>query len=193
MTHSRGENDEEIHGLAWNTFTVAAEKAKNLKLYGAGQDLLKDAFSGNVKGMGPGVVEMEFEERRSDPMVVFAADKMEPAAFNYLLYKIFADPFNTAGLIIDPRMVGGFKFEVLDAIESKTVVLKTPEESYSLIALVGTTERYMISRIWRASDNEVVATSRTTKLSLIAGKYVGKDDSVCLVRGQSGFLATLLS
>jgi fructose 1,6-bisphosphate aldolase/phosphatase len=27
-------------------------------LYGAGQDLLKDSFSGNVRGMGPGVAEI---------------------------------------------------------------------------------------------------------------------------------------
>jgi fructose 1,6-bisphosphate aldolase/phosphatase len=139
--------------------------------------------------MGPGVAEMEFEERRSDPMIVYAADKTEPAAYNYLLYKIFADPFNTAGLVIDPNMVGGFKFEVLDAYENKSVILSTPEEAYSLLALIGTTERYMISRIWRNSDNEVAATSSTTKLALIAGKYVGKDDPVCLVRGQSGFPA----
>jgi fructose 1,6-bisphosphate aldolase/phosphatase len=189
MTHGRGVNSEEVHGLAWNTFNAAADKAKKLKLYGAGQDLLVDAFSGNVRGMGPGVAEMEFEERRSDPMIVYAADKTEPAAYNYLLYKIFADPFNTAGLVIDPRMVSGYKFEVLDAIESKTVVLKTPEESYSLLALIGTTERYMISRILRASDDEIAASSSTTKLALIAGKYVGKDDPVCLVRGQSGFPA----
>ncbi len=189
MTHHEGENSEEIHGLAWGTFKAAADRAKELKLYGAGQDLLVDAFSGNVRGMGPGVAEMEFEERGSDPMVVYAADKTEPAAFNYLLYKIFADPFNTAGLVIDPRMVSGYKFEVLDAIESKTVVLKTPEESYSLLALIGTTERYMISRVWRASDDEIAAASSTTKLSLIAGKYVGKDDPVCLVRGQSGLPA----
>ncbi|UCD44972.1 MAG: fructose 1,6-bisphosphatase, partial [Candidatus Bathyarchaeota archaeon] len=142
---------------------------------------------GNVKGMGPGVAELEFEERGSDPVVVYAADKTEPAAYNYLLYKIFADPFNTAGLVIDPRMVDGFKFEVFDAYESKSVVLKTPEETYSLLALIGTTERYMISRIWRASDDEIAASSSTTKLALIAGKYVGKDDPVCLVRGQSGF------
>ena len=189
MTHSKGENSEEVHKLAWDTFKAAADRAKELKLYGAGQDLLKDAFSGNVRGMGPGVAEMEFEERRSDPLVVFAADKTEPAAFNYLLYKIFADPFNTAGLVIDPRMAGGFEFDVLDAIESKSVTLKTPEESYSLIALIGTTERYMISKIRRAEDGEIAAASSTTKLSLIAGKYVGKDDPVCLVRGQSGFPA----
>jgi fructose 1,6-bisphosphate aldolase/phosphatase len=187
MTHFKGENDEEVHKLAWDTFIAAADKAKKLKLYGAGQDLLADAFSGNVKGMGPGCAEMEFEERGSDPMIVYAADKTEPAAYNYLLYKIFADPFNTAGLVIDPRMVSGFKFEVLDAIESKTVVLSTPDETYSLLALIGTTERYMISKIWRSSDNEIAASSSTTKLSLIAGKYVGKDDPVCLVRGQSGF------
>ena len=189
MTHFKGESDEEIHGLAWETFVAAAEKAKALKLYGAGQDLLKDAFSGNVRGMGPGVAEMEFEERRSDPMIVFAADKTEPAAFNYLLYKIFADPFNTAGLVIDPRMADGFEFDVLDAIGHRSVTLKTPEEAYLLLALIGTTERYMISRIRRAEDKEIAAVSSTTKLSLIAGKYVGKDDPVCLVRGQSGFPA----
>jgi len=189
MTHFKGEASEEIHGLAWDTFVAAAEKAKELKLYGAGQDLLKDAFSGNIRGMGPGVAEMEFEERRSDPLVVFAADKTEPAAFNYLLYKVFADPFSTAGLVIDPRLAGGFEFDVLDAIGSRSVTLKTPEESYSLLALIGTTERYMISRVRRAEDGEIAAASSTTKLALIAGKYVGKDDPVCLVRAQSGFPA----
>jgi fructose 1,6-bisphosphate aldolase/phosphatase len=189
MTHSKGENNSEIHGLAWNTFKTAADKAKDLKLYGAGQDLLKDAFSGNVKGLGPGVAELEFEERRSDPVIVFAADKTEPAAFNYLLFKVFGDPFNTAGLIIDPSMVGGFKFEVLDVKESKKVVLKCPEEMYELLGLIGTTERYCISRIWRAADDIIAAASSTTKLSLIAGKYVGKDDPVCLVRAQSGLPA----
>lgn len=30
-------------------------------LYAAGQDFLKDAYAGNVRGMGPAVVELEFE------------------------------------------------------------------------------------------------------------------------------------
>lgn len=187
MTHNRGENDAEIHKLAWDTFMDGAKKAKNLKLYGAGQDLLLDAFSGNVKGLGPGVAEMEFQERGSDPVVIFAADKTEPSAFNYLLYRIFADPSNTAGLVIDPKMSGGFKFEVFDAYENRSVILETPSELYSLLALIGATSRYMVSKVWRNSDNEIVSTSSTTKLSLIAGSYVGKDDPVCIVRGQSGF------
>jgi fructose 1,6-bisphosphate aldolase/phosphatase len=187
MTHFKGENDPEIHKLAWDTFLACTQKAKALKLYGAGQDLLSDAFSGNVKGLGPGVSELEFEERGSDPVVVFAADKTEPSAFNYLLYRIFADPTNTAGLVIDPKMTGGFKFEVFDAYENRSVILESPKELYQLIALIGATSRYMVSKIWRTSDGEIVASSSTTKLSLIAGTYVGKDDPVLLVRGQSGF------
>jgi len=189
MVHKKGENNPKIHKLAWDTFLETAEKAKSLKLYGAGQDILRTAFSGNVRGMGPGVAEMEIEERGSDPFVVFAADKTEPGAFNYPMFKIFADPSNTAGLVIDPGMAGGFKFEVLDVMENKKVVLKCPEEMYDLIALIGTPGRYMVSHVWRARDDLICAVTSTTKLSLIAGKYVGKDDPVSIVRAQHGLPA----
>jgi fructose 1,6-bisphosphate aldolase/phosphatase len=108
MTHDRGVDDEEIHRFAWESFEAMTAVAKRLHLYGAGQDLLADAFSGNIRGAGPGVAEFEIEERPSEPFVVFAADKTEPGAWNYPLYKIFCDPFNTAGLVIDTKMHGGF-------------------------------------------------------------------------------------
>ncbi|MDT7968586.1 MAG: fructose-1,6-bisphosphate aldolase/phosphatase [Candidatus Calditenuis sp.] len=190
MTHTRGENDPEIHGLAWKTFKEITEKvAKRLKLYGAGQDLLSDAFSGNVRGLGPGVAELEFEERPSEPIVVFAADKTEPGAWNLPLYRIFASPDNTAGLVIDPKLHAGFKFEVMDLIESEVVTLKVPEELYDLVALLGTPGRYAVSKVYRAIDDEPAAAASTTRLSLIAGRYVGKDDPVMLVRAQAGFPA----
>jgi fructose 1,6-bisphosphate aldolase/phosphatase len=189
MAHGRGEQNSDIHKLAWDTFKAAAQKASDLKLYGAGQDLLKNAFSGNVRGMGPGVAEMEIEERRSDPMVIFAADKTSAGSFNYPLFRMFADPMNTAGLVIDPSMLCGFKFEVIDTLENKSIVLKCPEEMYELLALIGTVGRYAISRIWRASDNMICAASSVSKLSLIAGKYVGKDDPVMMTRAQHGLPA----
>ena len=111
LTHEQGTDNAAIHELAWDTFMEATQTARKLKLYGAGQDLLADSFSGNIKGMGPGIAEMEFEERPSEPVVVFLADKTEPGAWNLPLYKIFADPFNTAGLVIDPKMHVGFDFE----------------------------------------------------------------------------------
>jgi len=189
MVHTKGERNEEIHTLAWDIFNKCAEKAKELKLYGAGQDLLKTAFSGNVRGMGPGVAELEIEERGSDPIIVFAADKTSAGSFNYPLFRIFADPMSTAGLVIDPSMFGGFKFEVLDSKENKSVVLKSPEEIHELIGLLGTSMRYTISRVWRAKDDLSCAVTSTTKLSLIAGKYVGKDDPVAIVRAQRGLPA----
>jgi fructose 1,6-bisphosphate aldolase/phosphatase len=187
--HKKGESNPKIHKLAWNTFEEAAKKAADLKLYGAGQDLLKTAFSGNIRGMGPGVAEMEIEERGSDPIVVFAADKTSAGGFNLPMFKIFADPMNTAGLVIDQSMAGGFKFEVMDVKENKKVEVKCPEEMYELIALIGTVGRYMISRVWRARDDLICAVGSVTKLSLIAGKYVGKDDPVMIVRAQHGLPA----
>ncbi len=189
MVHNYGEKDKEIHSLAWETFKEATEKALKLKLYAAGQDLLGHAFSGNIRGMGPGIAEMEVEERRSDPIIVFAADKTSVGAFNYPLFKMFADPFNTAGLVIDPEVSKGFKFEVLDTLKNESSILKCPEEMYQLIALIGTSGRFIMPRVWRKQDNLIAAVTSVTVLSNIAGKYVGKDDPVMIVRAQHGLPA----
>ncbi|MGD6810526.1 MAG: fructose-1,6-bisphosphatase [Candidatus Bathyarchaeia archaeon] len=189
MVHENGEQNSEIHKLAWNTFKQASNKALSLKLYAAGQDMLKDAFAGNVRGMGPGVAEMEIEERSSDPIVVFAADKTSAGSFNFPLFKTFADPMNSAGLVIDPNMVGGFKFEVIDTLENKSAVLSCPVEMYELLALIGTVGRYVVAHVWRAKDDLICASSSVSKLSLIAGKYVGKDDPVMITRAQHGLPA----
>ena len=194
MTHDKGEGNEQVHKLAWDAFLAATEEAKKLKLYGAGQDLLSDAFSGNVKGMGPGCAEIEFEERKSEPVVCFLMDKTDPGAFNLPIYKMFADPFNTPGLIIDPSMQGGFRFEVYDIYENKKVMLNTPAELYDLLALIGSTSKYVIKRVYpgpgnKVPENEAAAAISTDKLFQIAGDYVGKDDPVAIVRGQSGLPA----
>lgn len=194
MTHTKGVDNKEVHQLAWDTFVKCTEIAKKLKLYGAGQDLLADAFSGNVRGMGPGVAELEFEERKAEPIVCFMMDKTDPGAFNLPMYKIFADPFNTAGLVIDPATHNGFKFEVYDVYAHKKVVLSCPEELYDLLAIIGGKSKYVVKRIYpkkgnKVPENEAVACVSTEKLSLIAGEYVGKDDPVALVRAQSGLPA----
>ena len=188
MTHEKGVDSKEIHELAWNCFLEAAEIAKERGFYGAGQDLLKDAFSGNIRGMGPGIAEMSFEERKSEPLLVFACDKTSPSAFNLPMYRIFGDPFNTPGLVIDPKLNQGFRFEVMDIKENKKVILDLPEETYQLLALIGNYSRYSVKRVYR-KDGEIAAVISTEKLSLIAGEYVGKDDPVAIVRAQSGFPA----
>lgn len=194
MIHKMGMNSKDIHGLAWKIFEETTSLAKKLKLHGAGQDLLADAFSGNIRGMGPGVAEMEFTERKSEPLIAFMMDKTEPGAFNFAIFKMFADPFNTAGLIIDPTMHDGFIFEVWDIKEKKKIFLRCPEEMYDLLALIGAKSKYVIKRVYPKEvsslpNDEPVAVISTEKLFFVAGKYVGKDDPVALVRSQGGLPA----
>jgi fructose 1,6-bisphosphate aldolase/phosphatase len=193
ISHNKGSDNEAVHKLAWNTFLACTEEAKKLKLYGAGQDLLSDTFSGNIKGMGPGSAEIEFEERKSEPLLCFLMDKTEPGAFNLPIFRMFGDPFNTAGLVIDQTMHAGFTFEVYDVMENKKVMLNTPEETYDLLALIGGKSRYVIKNVYprggKVPKEEAVACISTDKLSKIAGKYVGKDDPVAMVRCQSGLPA----
>ncbi|MFQ5721392.1 MAG: fructose-1,6-bisphosphate aldolase/phosphatase [Candidatus Aminicenantales bacterium] len=192
-THERGPLDEKIHKLAWDAFLAGTAVAKKQGLYGAGQDLLKDAFSGNIKGMGPAVAEIEFEERPNEPFVFFAADKTDPGAYNLPFYLAFADPMYCAGLILSPKMSDGFSFHIIDVEyteKDKIIELNAPEELYDIAALLRDNERYVIESIYsRRTGNQAVAIS-TTRLHNIAGKYTGKDDPVALVRVQGEFPAT---
>ena len=49
------------------------------------------------------------------------------------MYKIFADPFNTAGLVIDTTMHEGFVFEVVDVYGHRKINFSCPEETYDLL------------------------------------------------------------
>jgi len=189
MTHQHGEDSEKIHKLAWDTFVDCTEVAKKLKLHGAGQDLLADAFSGNVKGMGPGVAEMAFEERGAETIIIFMADKTSSGAWNMPLYKIFADPFNTIGLVIAENMHQGFAFEVHDVKEHRKITFNAPEEIYDLLVFIGAPSRFMVKAVYHRETKEIAAVSSTQRLALIAGRYVGKDDPVCIVRSQGKFPA----
>ena len=193
MTHTHGKGSKEIHRLAWKAFLEGTKVAKEQGLYGAGQDLLKSSFSGNVKGMGPAVCEMEINERPNEPFLFFAADKTDPGAYNLPLYLSFADPMYCPGLILSPKINKGFTFHVMDVDYTKAdkiITLKTPEELYDLAALLRDNERFVIESIYsRATGEQAVAVS-TTRLHNIAGKYTGKDDPVMLVRTQKNFPAT---
>lgn len=187
MTHYKGNNSRDVHGAAWDCFQAATKLAKEMHLYAAGQDLLTDAFSGNVKGAGPGSAEMTFEERPSEPLLFFMADKTEPSAYSPILSRIFLDPFTTTGLVIDERAKRGFDVEIQDVMDHKKVVMSSPEETLSILSLLGDTSRYAIKSICSRAGLGPACVVSTDKLNLTAGKYVGKDDPVCVCRAQSGF------
>lgn len=193
LVHQRGKDCPEIHKLIWDTFKTASDLASKRGLYGAGQDLLKDSFSGNIRGLGPAVCELEFVERPNEPFLLFAADKTEPGAYNLPLYLGFADPIYNSGLILSPSMFKGFRFTIMDVAYTKgdrIIELDAPEEIYDLAALLRDNERFVIESIHSRRTGEQCVAVSTTRLHNIAGKYTGKDDPVMLVRVQGDFPAT---
>ena len=189
MSHTHGVDNEKIHKMAWDAFMAGTQVAKEEGLYGAGQDLLKDSFSGNVKGMGPGVAEMEFEERPNEAFTVFAADKTEPGAFNYPIYRMFVDSLSNTGLIVNQNLAGGVIMNIMDVEEGKVARLELWQDKPTIEAALMYPSRYVVDTV-TTKDGEPILAASTDRLHNIAGTYVGKDDPICLVRTQKMFPAT---
>jgi fructose 1,6-bisphosphate aldolase/phosphatase len=189
MSHTHGVDNEQIHKLAWDAFMAGTKVAKEEGLYGAGQDLLKDSFSGNVKGMGPGVAEMEFEERPNEAFTVFAADKTEPGAFNYPIYRMFVDALSNTGLIVNDNLANGVIMNIMDVEQGKVAKLELWQDKPTIEAALMYPSRYVVDTV-TTKDGQPILAASTDRLHNIAGTYVGKDDPICLVRTQKLFPAT---
>lgn len=202
LSHTRGELNPDVHiDLALAAFKEATSLAQRRGLYAAGQDLLVDAPSTNLRGAGPAVAELTFEHdprapgtnRPAEAFLVFAADKCGPGAYNLPLYLAFADPMYCSGLLLVPEMHRGFTFRIIDMDETahdSLVELLAPEDLYKIAALLRDNERFAIEAIFSRAhpDQQVVALS-AQRLHNIAGKYTGKDDPVAIVRTQRFFPA----
>ncbi len=199
MTHTRGTDDTDVHQFAWDSFIGATGIAQETGLYGAGQDLLVDAPSGNVRGAGPAVAEMEINHepaksnkvRPAESFCVFTADKCGPGAYNLPIFLAFADPMYCAGLML-PKLIGGFKFRIIDMENvggDSVIELNAPEDYYKIAILLRDNERFAIESISSRTFGEPAVAISAQRLHNIAGTYTGKDDPVALVRNQGIFPA----
>ncbi len=194
MSHQRGAGCPEIHHFAWDCFLAATSEAKKAGLYGAGQDLLVDAPSGNVRGAGPAVAEIEFardpqsKERPAEAFLIFAADKCGPGAYSYPLYAVFCDPMHNGGLLLSPKLHKGFTITVIDMDHKardcdRVIRLEVPERVWDVACLLQNPDRFAIEAIHsRHVPEEQIISVSATRLHNIAGKYTGKDDPVAIVR-----------
>jgi len=204
MSHTHGTGADRVHKFAWDCFMAATQIAREEGCYGAGQDLLVDAPSGNVRGAGPGVAEIEFErdprsaDRAAEAFLIFAADKCGPGAYNLPLYLVFCDPMHDGGLLLNPKMHKGFTLDLIDMdyksekgkSQDRLIRLEVPERSWDAAALVQNIDRFAIESIWsRYKPDEQVVSVSATRLHNIAGKYTGKDDPIAIVRTQGIFPA----
>jgi fructose 1,6-bisphosphate aldolase/phosphatase len=107
-----------VDELMWDALQAGADKAAELGLYGPGQDLVADAFTGNLRGAGPATVVLPLPVRRDNPsqtVLVSFADKTEPMAFNYYATGAYLLPrFNTGLVIAASKMKRGYIMDIVD-------------------------------------------------------------------------------
>lgn len=197
MSHTHGNMHKDVHLFAWDTFVQATGFARAAGCYAAGQDLLVDAPSQNVRGAGPGVAEITFEHtgkapRQAEAFMVMAADKCGPGAFNLPFFLAFADPMYCAGLML-PGLIKGFTFEIIDmGAHDKAdhiIMLNAPDDYYKITMLLRDNERFGIKAIYSRTYDEQCYAASTDRLHNIAGTYTGKDDPIALIRTQGIFPA----
>ena len=201
MSHTHGTGATAVHRFAWDSFLAATEQARAAGLYGAGQDLLVDAPSGNIRGAGPAVAEIEFvrdpanRDRPAEPFLVFAGDKCAPGAYNYPLYSVFCDPMHNGSLLLSPKIRKGFTFTIIDMDHKgnggdRVIALEVPERIWDVACLLQNPDRFAVEAIHsRCKPDEQIVSVSATRLHNIAGKYTGKDDPVAIVRTQGIFPA----
>ena len=203
MSHTHGAGADAVHKFAWDCFLAATEIAREEGCYGAGQDLLVDAPSGNVRGAGPGVAEIDMErdpksaDRPAEAFIVFTADKCGPGAYNLPLYSVFCDPMHDGGLLLNPKMHKGFSLELIDmdykgdkGHGDRIIRLDVPDRGWDVAALLQNIDRFAVESVWsRHKPDEQIVSVSATRLHNIAGKYTGKDDPIAIVRTQGIFPA----
>jgi len=187
ITHSEGVGSKTIHELGLDIYTACERASAQLKLHAPERGISTDAFTDTLAGMGPGVAEAEFVERESEPVVVVMGNKTGRGAWNLPLYKLFADPFNTPGLTTDPAMLGGFSFTVADMKENVVVTLSAPSEIHYLLALIGSTDRYVIKSVRRNSDGELAAVVSSERYGIRADRPTSHSEPSLILRCQTGF------
>jgi fructose 1,6-bisphosphate aldolase/phosphatase len=107
-----------VDELLWDALQEGARKAAELGLYGPGQDLVADAFTGNLRGAGPATVALPLpvrKENASQTVLLSFADKTEPMAFNYFATGAYLLPrFNTGLVIASSKMKRGYLMDIVD-------------------------------------------------------------------------------
>lgn len=197
MIHEHGVAAPVIHDFAWATFLQMTEVAREEGLYAAGQDLLVDAPSGNVRGAGPGVAELDLiygtSERPVESFMVFTGDKCAPGIFNLPLRLVFGNPDHNTGLLLSPDLFKGFTFEVIDMNYTegdKIIKLNLPEDYLVLTAILRNPDRFAVESVWsRAYPEHQIVSVAATRLHNVKGTYTGKDDPAMIIRTQRIFPA----
>ena len=182
LTHEHGEAAMAVDQIVRETISTTLARGRGLGLPPPTDGLLPELSSEALAHSGASVVELTFDERPDESVVLFAGAGTSTGAFNLPLYKIFADPFNTAGLVLKDGLHEGNSFEVHDTMLGRKAVFITPEESYDLLTYIGIAARFVVRRTVSRRSGEVVAAASTNRVETVTGGSSGIETPLALVR-----------
>src|SRR5215831_6215187 len=155
-----------VDELMWDALQEGATKAAELGLYGPGQDLVADAFTGNLRGAGPATVALPFPVRKdnaSQTVLVSFDNKME---------------------------------ELAKGLQEKVITLRAPEDLYDIEGLTRSSRFVIArvwSRNEKGEKDQLGYICSAERLHNIKTKkgftYGGKDDPVLLAFAQGDWPA----
>jgi fructose 1,6-bisphosphate aldolase/phosphatase len=187
-THGYGENNPLIHQHIWDGFIKGGIVAKDKGYYAAFQDILAESFSGNVKGAGPGVCEMEMTEREAETLVLFQADKCAPQVFNNMLYYMLVSPTRSTWPTLGGENYYNLMVQLIDfERDNKKGALGTfsaARQQTEIWSAISDPADISFFRAYNEKTKEPMMTLTASRLHDVGGEYVGKDDPAMLVRAQ---------
>jgi len=174
FTHTQGERSPSIHQLAWEAIEIGAPEA-----------LATKDFPGQLDGSGISCCELSIYERPHESLIAFAGVSTATGSFNLPLYRIFADPFNTPGLILSESLGKGSLFEVHDSLEQRKAIFTLPEELYGMLAHIGSPGRFVVHRVIPRATNNSAAVASIDRLLELPG-MAGHQHPLAIVRCDGG-------
>ena len=123
LLHEAGVRGADARSTALDVFGKAASAGTRLRQHGGNGGLKLDA------------VELGLVPRPSEPVLCFFSNKVRPGSLNLHIYRLFADPFVSTGLVTDPALNTGFRFVARDRAGIDDV-FDLPEDLYKLLAAV---------------------------------------------------------
>lgn len=166
-------------------------RAVALEVFGraasAGARLRQHAGNGGVKHSG---AELGLVPRPNEPVLCFFTNKASAGALNLLMYRAFADPFVTPGLVSDAALREGFRFVVGD-VEGAERSFDVPSDLYRLLDALraGATITRVLSRA--SGESAAVASSGPEPMLVVRGEspFPAVEDVLEAFVAQAGSLA----
>ncbi|PKK88636.1 MAG: hypothetical protein CVV64_18020 [Candidatus Wallbacteria bacterium HGW-Wallbacteria-1] len=197
IAHDSGPGAKNIIDIMWLVIETCADMGIRMKLHGVGEDIFPDTGAEHERPGRPEGTELSFSERRCNPFILFASDRVTPGSFNLPLLRIFGDPLGNPALSVDRTMSAGFSFEVVDLASSRTQVFETPRDLNRLIAYLGSggrSERIItaVSHVdsrGQFLDGELIASASTPLIHWKDGA-IPASGGLAIVRAEEGLPAT---